>query len=190
MHACTLLNATGSVIFLTPAELISAKDMVDRAKKDGYTITTIPASVKDRIHELTDSQGEPMRDLEAYATEWNESFQFQLVGEEDLTRNEQAIFNQTDSIFKLIGGKPTTVKQVLISETMRTETIGYREAAGIWEPGAQRIIIKRDRLRGIQAYASTLLHETAHATSGAGDVSEEFEQELTELIGAIAEVAL
>ena len=190
VHACTLLNATGSVIFLTPAELISAKDVVDRAKKDGYTITTIPASVKDRIHDLTDSQGEPVRDLEAYATEWNESFQFQFVKEEDLTRSERAIFDQTDSIFKLIGGKPTTIKQVLISKTMRTDTIGYREADGVWEPGAQRIIIKRDRLKGLHAYASTLLHETAHATSGAGDISGEFEQELTELIGAIAEEAL
>jgi hypothetical protein len=190
VHACKLLNATSKVIFLTSADLITAKDMVDRATKDGYAVVTIPASVKYKIHGLTDSQGDPMRDLEAYATEWNDSFQFQFVTESDLTKSERAIFNQTDSIFKLIGGKPKTIKQVLISKTMRTATIGYREADGVWEPGTQRIIIKRDRLTGIHAYSSTLLHETAHATSGAGDVSEVFEQELTRLIGAITEESL
>jgi hypothetical protein len=131
-----------------------------------------------------------MRDLEAYATEWNESFQFKFVGERELTRSERAVFAKTDSIFGLIGGRPKAIKQVLISETMRTDTVGYQEASGIWEPGTQRVIVKRDRLTGVRTYASTLLHETAHATSGATDVSEEFERELTELIGAIAEEVL
>ncbi|MGD0497032.1 MAG: ATP-binding protein [Bryobacteraceae bacterium] len=190
VHACTLLNATSKVIFLTAAELMVAKEMADRAKKDGYTVVTIPASVKGRIHGLKDVQGEPMRDLEAYATEWNESFQFKFVGERELTRSERAVFAKTDSIFGLIGGRPKAIKQVLISETMRTDTVGYQEASGIWEPGTQRVIVKRDRLTGVRTYASTLLHETAHATSGATDVSEEFERELTELIGAIAEEVL
>jgi len=32
----------------------------------------------------------------------------------------------------------------------------------------------------------TLLHETAHASSGATDVTEEFETALTELLGTLA----
>ena len=190
VHACKLLNATGKVIFLTPTELIHATGIVDHASKDGYSIVTIPGSVKDRIHDLTDSQGQPVRDLEAYATQWNDSFQFQFVEEKDLTKRERAVFNQTGAIFKLIGGKPKTIKQVLISITMRTDTIGCREANGVWEPNTQRIIIKRDQLKNLRVYAGTLLHETAHATSGASDISEEFEQELTELLGKVTKEAL
>lgn len=60
----------------------------------------------------------------------------------------------------------------------------------VWEPATARIIIKRDRLKNIQSYAGTLLHETAHARSGASDVSEEFETELTKLLGTLAKNGL
>jgi len=41
-------------------------------------------------------------------------------------------------------------------------------------------------LENLQAYAGTLSHETAHACSGASDVSEEFEATLTDLLGRLA----
>ena len=108
----------------------------------------------------------------------------------DLTKRERDVFKQTNRIFKLIGGRPTMVKEVLISNTMRNEQFNYREADGIWEAGARRIIIKRAKLKDLRGYAATLLHESAHATSGASDISEEFESELTELLGALAGNAL
>lgn len=42
VHSCKLLNATGKVIFLTPLQMFSAKEMVDRARKDGYAVVTVP----------------------------------------------------------------------------------------------------------------------------------------------------
>ena len=83
----------------------------------------------------------------------------------------------------LIGGRPKNVKKILISETMRLEAMGYSEANGLWEEHNQRIIIKRTQLKDLKSYAGTLLHEIAHATSGASDVSREFENELTSLLG-------
>jgi hypothetical protein len=190
VHACKLLNATGSVIFLTPAELITAKDMVNHAQKDGYTVVTIPESVKGRIHNLADSQGKPMRDLQLYEGEWNQSFQFQFIEEKDLTKRERDVFGYTGKIFKLVGGKPRAVKEILISGTMRMEAFNHREANGIWEASSGRIIIKRDQLQDVQAYAGTLLHEVAHAISSASDLSEEFEGALTQLLGKLAKGAL
>jgi len=73
---------------------------------------------------------------------------------------------------------------------MRVETFSYHEATGVWEPDTRRIIIKRDQLRSVSTYAGTLLHETAHAVTGASDVSEEFETALTELLGKLAGKAL
>ena len=190
VHACKLLNVTGNVIFLTPADLIDAKEMVDRAIKDGHEVITVPESVKDKIRGQTDDEGNAMRDLGTYTKEWNESFQFQFVDEKDLTAKERAVFGQTDAILKLVGGRPKVVKEVLISETMRTETFNHHEASGIWESATGRIIIKRDQLQDLASYAGTLLHETAHATSGSTDITEEFEQELTKLLGKTAKNAL
>ena len=78
----------------------------------------------------------------------------------------------------------------MISETMRLETMGYREAAGVWEEQNNRIVIKRDQLKNLELYAGTLLHEIAHAKSGASDVSKEFEQELSRLLGLAASKGL
>ena len=44
---------------------------------------------------------------------------------------------------------------------------------------------KRDQLRNLKDYAGTLLHEVAHVKSDASDISREFEQQLTSLIGTI-----
>ena len=186
VHACKLLNASGNVIFLAPAELIDAKDMVDRATKDGYQVVTIPENVKYKIRDHIDHEGNPIRDLGTYTTQWNESFRFEFINENNLTKKEREVFNQTDAIFKVIGGRPKAIKEIRISRTMRAETFNNREARGIWEGDTGRIIIKRDQLKDLQAYASTLLHETAHATSGASDISEEFEGALTMLLGTLA----
>jgi hypothetical protein len=74
---------------------------------------------------------------------------------------------------------------VLISKTMRLQQQGYSEAVGVWEPRDQRIIIKRSQLADLAGYAGTLLHELAHARSGADDVSMAFEEALTEELGSM-----
>jgi len=182
-HACKLLNSSKKVIFLTSTEMFDARERVDLAKSDGYNVIIVPETVKEKIRGYDDYNGKPIRDLEQYTKEWNESFEFKFVNEKDLTKQEREVFSETKKILDLIGGKPKNVKSILISETMRLETMGYSEANGLWEEHNQRIIIKRDQLKDIKSYAGTLLHEIAHATSGASDVSREFENELTNLLG-------
>jgi len=186
VHACKLLNSQDKVIFLTPFELINAKAMVDRAKDDGFKVITIPESIKEKIKGLKDIDGNPIRDLDEYTTEWNESFEFKFVKDKDLSKSEKEIFNRREDILKLIGGKPKKVKKILISETMRLDAFGYKESVGIWEERSGRVIIKRTQLKNIKSFAGTLLHEVAHATSGANDISGEFEDELTKYLGLIS----
>ncbi len=126
-----------------------------------------------------------MRDLGQYNLEWNESFEFKFVKLSELSPSEREIYDKTSDIFNLIGGKPKIIKEISISETMRREASGM-EAVGLWESDKKRIVIKRDQLEKIMLYAGTLLHETGHALSGAGDVSREFESELTNIIGKIS----
>jgi len=185
-HACRILNASQKVIFLTPFELVNAKDFVDKAKDDGFRVVTIPENIQQKIRGLEDLAGNPIRDLEQFKDEWNRSFEFKFVSPNDLTREERMIFDKTKQIADLISGLPKNVKKIMISETMRMETASYREATGLWEAAEERIIIKRTQLRSLKEYASTLLHEIAHARSGTSDISREFEDELTSLLGLVS----
>jgi len=185
VHACRLLNSMGKVLFLTPEELMEAPDIVDKAKIDGFKIVTIPKNVRDKIRKLKDVNGQPMRDINQFQKEWNESFEFKFVSPDELTLEEKAIFDMTEKILQLAGGKPKNVREIKISETMRIDPASHSEAEGIWEPLLGRIVIKRSVLKSLESYASTLLHEIAHARSGASDVSRQFEDELSRLLGVI-----
>lgn len=185
VHACKLLNSLEKVVFLTPLELVSAASMVDKARGDGYRIITIPDNIKRKIRGMVDVTGEPIRDLEQYQQEWNQSFQFKFVDEENLTAAEREVFRKTDVVLRLAGGRPRNVKSIKISETMRIDPRSFQEVEGLWEPLKGRIIVKRSALKGLESYAGILLHEACHATSGAPDISAHFEQELTHLIGRV-----
>lgn len=184
-HAVKRLNASEDVIFLTSDELIKDPKMVDEAKSGGYELITIPTNLKEKIKQTTDIHGNDIRDLGQFYNEYNNSFEFKFVGYNELTDNEKEVFDYTIKIFELIGGKPHNINEIKISETMRKESGSFIEANGVWEFSTGVIIIKRDQLRNIESYSGTLIHEIAHATSGAADVTREFEQELTRLLGII-----
>lgn len=186
VHACRVLNASGQVIFLTPAELSSARDFVDRARDDGYRVVVVPQNIRRKLSGLEDITGAPIVDLDRYRSQWNDSFQFSFVDPAELTADERAIFERTGAILDLVGGRPKQVRDILVSTTMRLGATGYAEAAGLWEPSEHRIVIKRDQLRSIESYAGTLLHEVAHATSGTADISAGFEEALTAELGDVA----
>ena len=189
-HAVKILNAAERVVFFTTEELMRSTNMVDEAKKSGYKIITIPENLKQRIQGIKDISGNVIRDLNQFYTEYNESFEFKFVNPSDLTPQERKIFDKTDEILSLIGGRPRKVREIKISETMRKELEPFTEREGAWEEASGRIIIKRSQLKSIEKYAGTLLHEVAHAISGTEDVTREFEDELTKLLGIICSKAL
>ena len=57
---------------------------------------------------------------------------------------------------------------------------------GFWDPPAGTIVIRRDQLRALPAFAGTLLPERTHAKTGTDDVSTDFEDALTEIPGLVA----
>jgi hypothetical protein len=189
-HAVKILNSMERVVFLTSEELISATNMVDEARTGGYRIVTIPENLKDRVCGQEDMYGNTIRDLSQFYEEYIETFEFRFIPPSKLRDDEKRVFAMTSAIFRLVGGKPRQIKEVRISETMRREIGSPVETTGLWDATNQRIIIKRNQLRTLTDYASTLLHETAHAISGAPDVSRNFEKELTTLLGVITSRAL
>jgi len=184
VHACKLLNSLKKVIFLTSTEMFDARSMVDEAKTSGFKVIIIPETVKEKIRGAEDYEGNKLKDLGQYIQERHDNFEFKFVDITELNKKEKDIFKKTEKIFDLIGGKPRSVKKVLISETMQIDVHSFTECAGLWD--GTNIIIKRNQLKDLKYYAGIVLHETAHALSGADDVSRKFELELTNLLGRIS----
>jgi hypothetical protein len=185
LHACKQLNARRPVIFLTAFELSYAAEFVQRARNDGYEIIVVPETIRRKLPSLRDAVGNPIRDLDRYRDEWQDSFQFTFVDPADFSAAERAVWDALPRIFAARGGRSRNVRDVRVSETMRLMEGRYQEAVGVWEPGEGRVIVKRTQLQSLATFAGTILHELSHALSGAPDVSIEFEQQLTEELGGV-----
>jgi hypothetical protein len=185
LHACKQLNARRKVIFLTAYELAIAPDFAQRARDDDYEIIVVPETIRAKLPGMRDALGNPIRDLQRYRGEWQDSFRFTFVDPAELTAAERATWETLSSIFAARGGRPTRIKDVRVSETMRLMEGRYQEAVGLWEEAEGQIIVKRTQLQSLATFAGTVLHELAHALSHAPDVSIEFEQKLTEELGKI-----
>jgi hypothetical protein len=189
-HAVRILAASQRTLFLTPEQMAQNPATVDEARAAGIEIVPIPVSLAERVHEFRDVSGNLIRDLNQFHTELAASFQYDFVQPKYLRPMERRVYNRTRAVFALAGGKPASVREVLISETMRRDPSSFQEAEGIWDPSFGRIIVKRSQLRDLSTYAGTLLHEATHARSGAPDVDRAFESELSHLIGRIVQKSL
>lgn len=188
-HACKLLSSNEKVIFSTPNDLIDKADTVDEAKNGDFKIITIPENIRKKISGKKDFSGNPIRDFDEFEKERNNSFKFKFIDPNSLKPEERNVFDKTEKLLQLIGGT-VNVKDIKISETMTIQNSGFSEAGGLWDKNIGRIIIKRTELESIEKYAGTLLHEIAHAISGADDSTRDFEQQLTSLMGIIASKSL
>jgi Holliday junction resolvasome RuvABC ATP-dependent DNA helicase subunit len=186
VHASQTLSASREVVFVTAAELIAHKDAIDHAQADGLRIVTIPENIKASLQGINDVQGSPIRDLSVYQFEREQSFQFKFVAYDLLSQSERSVFDQWRAIAGFVGGFPSRVREVKISETMRPDFLTSNEAVGLWDAASSSIIIKRTQLATVSAFAGILLHEIAHASSGYGDVTRGFETELTKMLGILA----
>ena len=105
-----------------------------------------------------------------------------------MTEDERRVWNHRDAILDLLEDRP--VDDIRVSETIRMTEQGEM-ANGVWEGHEQRIVIRRQQLQSLPAFAGTLLHEIAHPRSGgASDLTRRFEDALTQLLGEVAESAL
>jgi hypothetical protein len=189
LHACRVLQTRQKVVFVTPWQLGSAS--VAYARNDGYRPVVVPGDIAKALAALTDVDGRPMFDLNAYRAEWNESFTFDFVAPGDLRPKERAVYALTGAVATLaqIDLEEHGVSEVRISETMRLNEQGA-EIVGVWEPANKRIVVRRDQLVSASAYCGILLHELEHAVTGFSDGTLAFEEALTARLGIVASVAV
>ena len=183
----TLLHEKEDVLFVVEHELHSHPDVIDHARADGLKIVIVTNAEKSKLVDQARHGGVEVRTLENYVAEFNESFEYTFVEPEGLTEAERAIFSLTPDLMALVGVEGESAPEVKISETMR---IGRDDTEGVWDPELDAIVIKRSKLKTARSYAATLLHEVAHATTGAYDVTREFETVLTRYLGRTSTAAL
>ena len=123
-----------------------------------------------------------LRTTEGYIEQYNESFQYSFVASSQLAPAERAVFEQAIPIVDLLGPGGRR-PPILISETMRA---GLDETNGVSDSERGEIVINRRQLRSLDTFAGTLLHELAHARTGAVDATRSFENILTEYLGTLA----
>lgn len=190
VHACKILNASGRFLFVTTQQLVMQASAVDHARGDGLQVVTLPDNILAEVVGSRDVGGAPIRDLGVYQAEWNDSFTFDWVAPEAMSAAERTVFGQTRQLTALVGGLPKRVRDVRVSNTMRADFTVGGQAVGLWDPATASIVVRRDQLGSLSLYAGTLLHELAHARSGYDDVTRDFENELTTLLGIAAAAAI
>lgn len=190
VHACRILNASGQVLFVSASQMLGNASAIDHAQHDGLRIVTIPDAIQAEIAGSTDIGGAPIRDLAVYQQEWNDSFAFSWVSPDQMTHAEQEVLARAADLATLVGGLPGHIAGVRVSTTMRQDFMTGFDALGLWDPATNSIVIRRDQLGSLDAFAGVYLHEIAHARSGYSDVTRGFESELTEMLGQAAAAAL
>ncbi len=181
-----LAKIDDNAVFVTESEMLHNPDEMERMRMEGRNI--IVSNERDRSKIQTDDAVT----FTIYVEEFEDSFEFDYVEPETLNAVEKKVFNTTDTIMKTVGWTDEDMPEILISNTLQKEidtSSGFLRtfsAVGIYEPGHHRITILRSQLSSLQSYAGTLLHEAAHAASGATDATRAFESQLTDYLGIIA----
>jgi hypothetical protein len=191
-HTAKILNKYKRVVFVTAEEIERGTDLVNEARQGGAEIVVIPTNLRDKIAEQNKNEDDEnkVRIFTEFVHERSENFEFKLVNENDLTYSEKEIFFKKDRIFQIIGGKPYDIKSVVVSDTMQKDNVTFMQCDGVWEGATNRIIIWRPVLQSQERFLAVLLHEMAHAISGATDATRAFESELTRLLGIFSKRAI
>jgi hypothetical protein len=175
------------VAYVSIEELQTKPAIVDNMRRDNINVVIVPEVQKVKLVEQVASGGPTVRTIENYVQEYNASFQYRFVEPSKLTHAEKKVFDLTPQLLGLVGVTPNQCLRVRISETMRVTSDATE---GVWDSFEQSIIIKRSKLASPVGYASTLLHEAAHALTGTADTTREFESVLTRYLGMTASAAV
>ncbi len=183
-----LAERDDKVVYVTTEDMLNNPDYLGDIQRDGYTIVTVSDSDRERI------SSDEVITFDDYVVDFQQSFEYNFVDEDDLSSAEKAVFEKTEQILDIVGWGAER-PSVRISETIRAESdsssgrLVLHDAFGCWS-SLDGIIVKRSQLASLSDYAAILLHEAAHASSGATDATRDFENELTKYLGRTAEAAI
>lgn len=186
LHAVKILNARQDVVVTTVDEQHSHRDLLDNAKDDGHAVVTVPDRIRSELSDTADVDGNEIRDVSVYETEYNQSFEFDWVEESSLSTHEQAVWDSREQILDIVGA-PSDYSYRIASQFRATDDDQTR---GLHEPSEKQIIVHHDVLADQAEFIGVFLHELAHTRTPFPDQTRQFENVLTELLGEVGVEAL
>ena len=186
-HAVRILAAKAKTVFVSGRQALIMASTIQEARQDGYKIVEIPERLLARLPNLRDINGNPILDLGAFVQVWNASFAYDFVDPATLRPEERSSWDLLPELVRLAGDHARRVKEVRVSNTMRLDEGAY-ETEGVWD--SPNIVVKRSVLDSTRHFARVVLHEIAHASSGANHGSLAFMAAIDDLAGLAAVEAL
>lgn len=168
-------------VFVTAAQRWSHPELIRRAELDGKHVFVIPDALAARLGAADDGG---VTTLERFAAEWNERVVVEPIDPAALAPAERAVLDLAGDVLAVIGRRPDAW-DVVVSETLHLTPDGTETALGLWEPARRRIVVNRRCLVSAELFIGTLLHEIGHAVTGATDMTADFEDGLTDLLGTV-----
>ena len=185
-HSVKILNSEKTT-FITAEEARSRPDLIDAIQDASKNIIIIPTALREKVSGLADLKGEQIVTLDRFIQEYNESFEYNVIPEVNLTSSERSVWNLRDRILEIVGGTPPRVRGIHIADQIRKpsyQTTGRTQ--GVWDSQESKIYLLRETLASLPLFAGVLLHEAIHAKHGIGDVDRGFEGLLTQYLGEAA----
>ncbi|HKW07505.1 MAG TPA: ATP-binding protein [Candidatus Dormibacteraeota bacterium] len=186
-QAVRILAAKVKSVFVSAQQMFTMGSTVQEARADGYKVIVIPDRLLARVPKLRDINGNPILDISGFIKVWNASFTYEFIDPSALDASERSSWELLPELVRLAGDHARRVKEVRISSTMRLDEGAY-ETEGVWD--SPNIVVKRSVLDTPRHFATVILHEIAHASSGANHGSLAFMAAIDDLAGAAAVAAL
>jgi hypothetical protein len=186
-QALRVLAAKGKTVFVSSQQMFTMGSTVQEARSDGYKVIVIPDRLLARVPSLRDINGNPILDIGGFVKVWNASFTYEFIDPGALNEKERESWRILPELVRLAGDHARRVKEVRVSNTMRLDEGAY-ETEGVWD--SPHIVIKRSVLDSPRHFARVVLHEIAHASSGANHGSLAFMAAIDDLAGLAAVEAL
>ncbi len=186
-QAVRILATRGKTVFVSAQQMFTHGSTIQEARQDGYRVIVVPDRLLARLPKLKDLNGNAILDLGGFVQVWNASFHYDFVDPSRLTAAERKAWAILPELLRLAGDHAKRVHEVRISSTMRLDE-GQYETEGVWD--APRIVVKRSVLDSPRHFARVVLHEIAHASSGANHGSIAFMAAIDDLAGVAAVAAL
>lgn len=183
-YAVKLLNARKETVFVTPKEIEETSGAIlEVVYESGKKPIFIPDTVKKKIENESDVDGNVISTIDTVVETYNKSFEYVFIPYEELTAEEKKIFDLIRPTIKLL--KSTMMpNRIFISEKLRPDI--ENNALGVYEKAEDRIVILRSQLSSTETFLGTLIHELTHADSGWPDICRPFETALTHRLGLLA----
>lgn len=119
MHASIKMNQLHKdTTFVTTSDLQNKPSLIDEMQRSGYNPVVVPDNIISKMEDYNTGakSGETLTTANQYIKDEKERFVPVEIDINALTVYEKEVYNITDSILKLIGGKPKNVKKIVIVE--------------------------------------------------------------------------